>query len=152
MHHVSPHSCPFCVHSVLQDARPVDVIRITSHRDRSAGADNIFVLDHREEWVNRFYGRQCRGKAGQPHLFSTVRAAIISRESAISSQVARNRLAARVRREPLTFYNCGMTIPFADLSARVQEHLERHYAIPVVMRDIPDPLTGDLNGAEIDID
>jgi hypothetical protein len=44
------------------------------------------------------------------------------------------------------------TIPFADYSARVQEHLEQSYGIRVITRDIPDPLTGDLNGAEIHID
>src|SRR5579871_1540290 len=43
-------------------------------------------------------------------------------------------------------------LPFGDFCARVQEHLERDYGIPVVTRDIPDPLTGDLDGAEIHID
>jgi hypothetical protein len=43
-------------------------------------------------------------------------------------------------------------IPFAEYAARVQEHLERDWGIPVVTRDIPDPLTGDLDGAEIDVD
>jgi hypothetical protein len=41
---------------------------------------------------------------------------------------------------------------FAEYAARVQEHLERFYGIRVVTRDIPDPLTGDLDGAEIHID
>jgi len=45
-----------------------------------------------------------------------------------------------------------MPLPFATYAAKVQEHLERHYGIRVVTRDIPDPLTGDLNGEEIDID
>jgi hypothetical protein len=45
-----------------------------------------------------------------------------------------------------------MTIPFADHAVQVQKHLESHYVIRVVTRDIPDPLTGDLDGAEIDID
>ena len=45
-----------------------------------------------------------------------------------------------------------MAIPFADYATRVQEHLERFYGIRVVTRDIPDPLTGDLDGSEIDID
>ena len=45
-----------------------------------------------------------------------------------------------------------MDIPFADYAARVQEHLEKTYGIPVITRDIPDPLTGDLDGAEIDVD
>jgi len=43
-------------------------------------------------------------------------------------------------------------IPFAEYCGRVQEHLERFYGIPVVTRDIPDLLTGDLDGAQIHID
>jgi hypothetical protein len=43
-------------------------------------------------------------------------------------------------------------IPFPELCASVQEHIERRYHIPVVTRDIPDPLIGDLDGAEIHID
>src|SRR5215471_6417656 len=43
-------------------------------------------------------------------------------------------------------------IPFADYCARVQEHVERSYGIRVVTEDVPDPLTGDLDGAEIHID
>ncbi len=42
--------------------------------------------------------------------------------------------------------------PFAEYSARVQEHLEQAYKINVVTRDIPGPLTGDLDGSEIHID
>ncbi|MFY9647348.1 MAG: hypothetical protein WAK29_19360 [Terriglobales bacterium] len=45
-----------------------------------------------------------------------------------------------------------MEIPFAEYAARVQRELEDGYGIRVVTRDIPDPLTGDLDGAEIDID
>lgn len=45
-----------------------------------------------------------------------------------------------------------MPIPFADYCARVQEHLEGPYNIKIVTRDIPDPLTGDLDGMEIHID
>jgi hypothetical protein len=45
-----------------------------------------------------------------------------------------------------------MSIPFADYSARVQQRLEQVYGIRVVTRDIPDPLTGDLDGLEIHID
>jgi hypothetical protein len=45
-----------------------------------------------------------------------------------------------------------MAIPFADYTRQVEKHLETRYAIPVVTRDIPDPLTGDLDGFEIDID
>ena len=43
-------------------------------------------------------------------------------------------------------------IPFAEYCARVQEHIERSYNIRIVTRDVLDPLTGDLDGAEIDID
>jgi len=45
-----------------------------------------------------------------------------------------------------------MAIPFADHAAKIEEHIESHYGIRVVTRDIPDPLTGDLNGEQIDID
>jgi hypothetical protein len=45
-----------------------------------------------------------------------------------------------------------METPFHEYSARVQTHLENVYGIRVVIRDIPDPLTGDLDGSEIDID
>jgi hypothetical protein len=37
-------------------------------------------------------------------------------------------------------------IPFAEYCGRIQEHLEHFYGIRVVTRDIPDPLTGDLDG------
>jgi hypothetical protein len=43
-------------------------------------------------------------------------------------------------------------LPFADYSARVEQHIEKAYGVRVVTRDVPDPLTGDLNGAEIHID
>ena len=45
----------------------------------------------------------------------------------------------------------SIEIPFVEYSARIQ-HLESVYGIRVVTRDIPDPLTGDLDGAEIEID
>jgi hypothetical protein len=45
-----------------------------------------------------------------------------------------------------------MEIPFEEYSARTQKHLESFYGIRVVTRDIPDPLTGDLDGSEIHID
>lgn len=45
-----------------------------------------------------------------------------------------------------------METAFHEYSARVQKHLESVYGIRVVTRDIPDPLTGDLDGSEIDID
>ena len=43
-------------------------------------------------------------------------------------------------------------LPFGDYCARVEERIERHYGIHIVTRDIPDPLTGDLDGAEIHVD
>jgi len=43
-------------------------------------------------------------------------------------------------------------IPFAEHCGRVQHQIEQGYGIKVVFRDIPDPLTGDLDGLEIDID
>jgi hypothetical protein len=43
-------------------------------------------------------------------------------------------------------------IPFRDYSARVEQRIEKAYGVRVVTRDVPDPLTGDLNGAEIHID
>lgn len=55
--------------------------------------------------------------------------------------------AGKARRQKLT-----MEIPFHDYCTRVQERIERHYGIRVVTRDIPDPLTGDLDGLEIHID
>lgn len=42
-------------------------------------------------------------------------------------------------------------IPFGEYAARVQAYLERR-GIAVVTRDIPDPLTGDLDGAAIEVD
>lgn len=45
-----------------------------------------------------------------------------------------------------------MAISFAEHCRRVQEHIEKDYGIRVVTRDIPDPLTGDLDGAEIHVD
>ncbi len=45
-----------------------------------------------------------------------------------------------------------MEIPFRDYCTRAQGYIERHYGIRVVTRDIPDPLTGDLDGLEIHID
>ena len=45
-----------------------------------------------------------------------------------------------------------MQIRFADYSFRVERHLTKKYGLVVVTRDIPDPLTGDLDGTEIHID
>jgi hypothetical protein len=43
-------------------------------------------------------------------------------------------------------------VPFAEYCARVQAYLEDAYGMSVVTRDIPDPLTGDLDGATIHVD
>ena len=43
-------------------------------------------------------------------------------------------------------------IPFVEYCGIVEEHLEHAYNVHVVTRDIPDPLTADLDGAEIHID
>jgi hypothetical protein len=43
-------------------------------------------------------------------------------------------------------------IPFADYCLKVEQHIQTAYDVRIVTRDIPDPLTGDLNGAEIHID
>src|SRR5712691_7477206 len=45
-----------------------------------------------------------------------------------------------------------MSIPFADDCQKLETHLKTRYGIRVVTRDIPDPLTGDLDGSEIHID
>ncbi len=39
-----------------------------------------------------------------------------------------------------------------DCCDRIEQHIVRAYGIGVVTRDVPDPLTGDLDGAEIQID
>src|SRR4051812_11216084 len=43
-------------------------------------------------------------------------------------------------------------IPFADYCSSVQHVVERDCRIRVVTIDVPDPLTGDLDGAAIQID
>jgi hypothetical protein len=43
-------------------------------------------------------------------------------------------------------------IAFQDYCNRIEQHIVRSYGIGVVTRDVPDPLTGDLDGAEIQID
>jgi hypothetical protein len=62
------------------------------------------------------------------------------------------RILLKKRFNSAAAYNRLMGIPFGEYSVRVQNHLESAYGIRVVTRDIPDPLTGDLDGAEIDID
>jgi hypothetical protein len=44
-----------------------------------------------------------------------------------------------------------MSIPFARHCQQIETHLKTRYGIRVVTRDIPDPLTGDLDGLEIHI-
>jgi hypothetical protein len=44
------------------------------------------------------------------------------------------------------------SVPFAQFCARVEQLLKHRYGIAVITRDIPDPLTGDLDGLEIHID
>lgn len=41
---------------------------------------------------------------------------------------------------------------FRDLFNAVEEYIERRYGIPVVIRDITDPFTGDLDGSRIEVD
>jgi hypothetical protein len=43
-------------------------------------------------------------------------------------------------------------IPFEIYCVRVGQRIEQFYGVHVVTRDIPDPLTGDLDGLEIHID
>ena len=46
-----------------------------------------------------------------------------------------------------------MTTPlFSDYCQRVEQILNNRYGITVITRDIPDPLTGDLDGLQIHID
>lgn len=43
-------------------------------------------------------------------------------------------------------------IPFETYCLRLEQRIEQFYGVHVVTRDIPDPLTGDLDGLEIHID
>src|SRR5437588_11948491 len=43
-------------------------------------------------------------------------------------------------------------LPFAEYCAKVQQHVQGAHGIRVVTLDVPDPLTGDLDGAEIHVD
>jgi len=45
-----------------------------------------------------------------------------------------------------------MSVRFAQYCTQVEQRLGDHYHVGVITRDIPDPLTGDLDGAEIHID
>jgi hypothetical protein len=41
---------------------------------------------------------------------------------------------------------------FRDAFNRVERHIEQHYGLPVVITDVADPFTGDLDGATILVD
>jgi hypothetical protein len=41
---------------------------------------------------------------------------------------------------------------FREVFNRIEAYIERRYEIPVVIRDVTDPFTGDLDGAQIDVD
>ncbi|MBI2214434.1 MAG: hypothetical protein HYU52_12380 [Acidobacteria bacterium] len=41
---------------------------------------------------------------------------------------------------------------FLDAFNRLERHVEARYGIPVVLTDVPDPFTGDLDGEEIRVD
>ena len=41
---------------------------------------------------------------------------------------------------------------FRDAYNRLVDHVTRRYGIPLQVRDVPDPYTGDLNGVEIQVD
>jgi hypothetical protein len=41
---------------------------------------------------------------------------------------------------------------FREVFNRVEKHIEDHYAVPVVISDVTNPFTGDLDGAEIHVD
>jgi hypothetical protein len=41
---------------------------------------------------------------------------------------------------------------FREVYDTVEPYIERHYGIPVVISDVTDPFTGDLDGAEIHVD
>lgn len=43
-------------------------------------------------------------------------------------------------------------ISFADYCVKIERHIETAYGVRVITRDIPDPSTGDLNGAEVHLD
>ena len=41
---------------------------------------------------------------------------------------------------------------FREVFNTLEPYIERQYGIPVVIKDVPDPFTGDLDGAEIQVD
>jgi hypothetical protein len=45
-----------------------------------------------------------------------------------------------------------MSDRFREAFAIVEKHIERRYGLPVVITDVPDPFTGDLDGASILVD
>lgn len=45
-----------------------------------------------------------------------------------------------------------MPDPFLDAFNALERHIEERYGVPVRVRDVPAPFTGDLDGAEIHVD
>jgi hypothetical protein len=41
---------------------------------------------------------------------------------------------------------------FREVFNAVEQHVERRYGIPVLISDVPDPFTGDLDGERIEVD
>jgi len=41
---------------------------------------------------------------------------------------------------------------FREVFNTLEPYIERRYGIPVIIKDVPDPFTGDLDGAEIHVD
>ena len=41
---------------------------------------------------------------------------------------------------------------FVEVFNRIEEFIERRYALPVLIRDVTDPFTGDLDGSTIEVD
>src|SRR6267378_1456047 len=41
---------------------------------------------------------------------------------------------------------------FREVFNRIEAYIERRYELPVVIRDVADPFTGDLDGAHIEVD
>jgi hypothetical protein len=41
---------------------------------------------------------------------------------------------------------------FREVFNTIEAHIERRYELPVIIRDVPDPFTGDLDGTQIEVD
>src|SRR6185436_20296871 len=41
---------------------------------------------------------------------------------------------------------------FREVFNQIESYIERRYDLPVVIRDVTDPFTGDLDGAHIEVD